>query len=377
MKENINKYILDRILKVFGDETIKSSSEILNEDRDIHNWADGISEHKYLHNKINAYRDFDINKDWEILSEKTVLKRKRLVWVKYAASVIVVLSLSCFAYLISSRLIPSNENLVSKYKNESIKLEIEGQGVYNIEDTTNANKIDNDKINISKRSISYIGHRTDTIVKWNKLITPRAKKYKVELADGSIVWLNSRTKLRFPDKFTGNKRIVYLLEGEAYFEIQKDINREFIVWTDSIQVKVLGTKFNIRAYSNFKEKKITLKEGSVELSKSDKKQILVPNMQAVVSENNITSIKVNANDICSWVNSMLIYKTVRLDDIFQDLTKYYDFDLEYENNELKNKYFSIAVKNRDSISDILKAIELTGKVQFTIQKNKIIVKTKK
>ena len=128
--------------------------------------------------------------------------------------------------------------------------------------------------------VSYHVNETgmeDSLV-FNTLIVPKGGEYSLELPDGTVVWVNSESALRFPEKFTSNRREVFL-EGEAYFEVKKDANRPFYVHTEAGKVRVLGTAFNVCAYSNDRFWQTTLVEGSVMINQEEKEVLLKPNEQ--------------------------------------------------------------------------------------------------
>lgn len=207
----------------------------------------------------------------------------------------------------------------------------------------------------------------------NTIITPKGGQYKVHLPDGTTVWLNAASSLHYPTAFTGSLRHVDL-KGEAYFEVAKDKAHPFIVSAGKVEIKVLGTHFNISAYEDDAANKTTLLEGSVQLTSGNHKMALVPGQQAV-SENSSGNVQlktVNVDDAVAWRNGYFSFKKESLKSAMAKISRWYDVDVEYR-GEINNKMLGGTASRTDEIRNLISYLELTGIAHFQMEGRRIIV----
>jgi ferric-dicitrate binding protein FerR (iron transport regulator) len=207
---------------------------------------------------------------------------------------------------------------------------------------------------------------------YNTISTPKGGQYQLELPDGSLVWLNATSSVRFPTTFTDKERRVEIM-GEAYFEVAKDANKPFIVSVNNSEVQVLGTHFNINAYDDEEEVRTTLLEGSVKFVNANINTILKPGQQSrLTKEGNVNvASNVDVDDVIAWKNGRFNFDNAGIESVMRQLTRWYDVEVDYKG---KTDDLFIAEMRRDiKLSDALKALELTGKVKFEIDGRKIIV----
>ena len=199
-------------------------------------------------------------------------------------------------------------------------------------------------------------------------------QFKVILPDGTLVYLNAASELRYPVAFTGSERKVELT-GEAYFEVTKNKAMPFIVHTAKGDIQVLGTHFNIMAYSDDPSMKTTLLEGSVKISQPAKNitKMLKPDQQAVLSDIGIKVIDVNAEDAVAWKDGIFLFNDDHLDDIMKKISRWYNVDVEFNDETLKKEMYSGTVSRFAQVSQVLKKLEALGGVSFRIEPHKIIV----
>ncbi|MGF7037429.1 FecR family protein [Mucilaginibacter lappiensis] len=226
--------------------------------------------------------------------------------------------------------------------------------------------------------LSYTDNGTDAGVDANALNTitiPRGGQYTVTLPDGTNVWLNSESSLTYPVGFKGTNRKVSL-KGEAYFEVAKNKQMPFIVHTNEVDVKVLGTHFNVKAYQDDSGVKTTLLEGSVRLSNTVAFAMLVPGEQGVAdrSAKKIAKKKANINQVMAWKSGYFVFREDDIHDIMKQISRWYDVDVEYRGNMSNIKFGGTYSKNKD-INELLKGLELTGLIHFKIEGRRIIVMT--
>lgn len=215
-------------------------------------------------------------------------------------------------------------------------------------------------------------------VRYNTIKIPRGGEYQLSLADGTKVWLNAETILKYPVAFSDKTREIFM-EGEAFFEVAKNSDWPFIVHTSNVKVNVLGTSFNIRAYSDEEVSTTTLVSGKVSLTQpnSDEEYNLIPNEQATVSKQETIIEKVNINQIIAWKNGRILFEENTLEQIFNDLSRWYNIEITYADQEVKDLRFSIDVKRYSEFDKILEIIELTKKIKFEINENKVTIRKNK
>lgn len=213
---------------------------------------------------------------------------------------------------------------------------------------------------------------------FNELYVPRSGEFYLVLDDGTKVWINADTKLKYPTKFIGGERKVYL-EGEAYFEVTPDKARPFRVVSPSQDVLVLGTSFDVCAYNNSREMFVTLASGKVEVEAkiSGQKTILKPGEQAVIAKANgkMETRTVDAMLYGGWRHGKLTFSSNTLEMIFEQLSRYYDVDrVVWEEESMKSIKFSGEMKKYEEIEKVLELMEKTGDVKFRFENNTIVVK---
>ena len=214
---------------------------------------------------------------------------------------------------------------------------------------------------------------------FNTLQIPRGGEYFLTLADGTEVWLNAETEIRYPVQFTGDKRIVYL-DGEAYFTVAPDKNKPFTVVSTHASVSVLGTQFNFRAYPNERDVQTTLVSGSVIMqSEKYKQQIkLVPGEQGVLEKSsaNLTKQEVNTYLYTAWKDGRFAFRDARLEDLFNILARWYDLCVFYQSPEAKDIRFTGDLNKTDDFKSILKIIEQNERVTFTVNQRTVFIQAK-
>jgi transmembrane sensor len=212
---------------------------------------------------------------------------------------------------------------------------------------------------------------TETL--YNTIITPRGGQYQLILSDGSEVWLNAASSLRFPASFTGGERNVELT-GEGYFEIAKNATMPFNVKINDINIKVLGTRFNVNAYTDETFTSTTLLEGSVKISKSNKTMLLKPGQQAQAGKTKEIKVNdnVNLDEVVAWKNGLFQFKRATIETILRQAARWYDVEFDYY-GDIPDR-FSGQISRNVNASQLLQILELTGKAHFEIKERKIVVR---
>lgn len=382
--ELINKYIREELSDA-EKETLNNwrSAKDENEAKFIELIS---SEHQLK--KLRVYELFDEKAAWNAI-EISVTKKGKVLPLLVRKSFRYAAILVPLAVLVTTYFILNNQETTSDIANvdevikpgaqratltlsdgESVEL---NQLQSNIEEkgTTIENR---------ENKLKYIAKRKTNRRKelvFNKLETPRGGTYNLTLADGTEVWLNAGSELRFPVEFSDTVRQVYLT-GEAYFDVTHN-GKPFIVSLEKANIRVLGTSFNVSSYSDETNLTATLVEGMIAFNTlSDNvvnSQILTPGLQAIYSESTekIEVHEVNTSSFISWKDGKVEFNNENLELVMKKLARWYDFEYRFENTEAKDYHFTARFSRGDNISGILNMLELTTEVKFELENNTIVI----
>ena len=205
---------------------------------------------------------------------------------------------------------------------------------------------------------------------YNTLSTPTGGQFQLVLPDGSKVWLNSSSSIRFPTAFNGEDRKVELT-GEAYFEVAKNAAKPFKVTVKEMEVQVLGTHFNIMAYDDERSINTTLLEGSVKVAKGLSEKTLMPGQQSRVGTGGIKVTETDVEEAIAWKNGFFQFNSYDIETIMRQVARWYDVQVVY-NNKIPGGNFSGIVSRKNNISRVLEILQ-GGGVQFKIEGKKVTV----
>lgn len=217
-------------------------------------------------------------------------------------------------------------------------------------------------------SIGKTGHAESAT-----LITPRGGQYQITLSDGTKVWLNANSSLQYPLAFNGKHREVQL-KGEGYFEVAHNAKLPFIVKTDQQQIKVLGTAFNVRAYSEKQYTTLLRGSVSVNLKGSTSTRMLKPGEQAIVQDYSLSVGKIDVTDFVAWKDGIIAGTSVSLKEIVSEIERWYDVDFKYTANFTNSERAYININKNEKLSSVLKALENTYGVKAEIRGKEVIIK---
>ena len=351
-------------------ELSQEEKKILQQQFEIRQAMHGLSSHRY-----------DVDNAWRKIQPKR--GRKWMLSVcKYAAMFVLGVSLVYVVTrpepeekIVRAEVIKPGRLQAELRLGTGVRLALnEHQGVYSSENA--GVEIVNDTV---AGKVSYHVNKTgmeDSLV-FNTLIVPKGGEYSLELPDGTVVWVNSESSLRFPEKFTSNRREVFL-EGEAYFEVKKDANRPFYVHTEAGKVRVLGTAFNVCAYSNDRFWQTTLVEGSVMINQEEKEVLLKPNEQYQID---VRTGKAGLREVLpelytSWRDGKFYFKAYTFEELVEKLERWYDFKMFYMNEEIKTRRFSGVVNKYQPLEEMFKFLQMTSDVQFNVKGNVVTASLK-
>ena len=331
--------------------------------------------------------DYNLQKAKRIVRKKYELQRRKrkIAFVRrisIAASIVLILSFSL------SLLIENNSVL----KNSTAKTPIEIKSNKAILTLNNGEKISLDSnkkysannVKGNDKELLYLPRtkKTDQKLAYNYLTIPRGGGFFVQLSDGTKIFLNSDSKLKYPVTFNeGEARKVELIYGEAYFEVSpssKHSGDSFKVFTKNQEVHVLGTHFNVKAYKEERLISTTLIEGKVKVNNGLNAVLLAPNQKAIVSNETkfIEVLNVDVSHEVAWVKGLLSFNEAPLEEIMQTLSRRYNVEVIFESEAIKKYKFTGILETKTALKEILKFFESIsdGDLKFTITDNIVIIK---
>lgn len=369
------------IMSVLSDEATDEERRLLSA------WLEESDEHRQEFEKIQRlYRasrspettyTYDLEQAWNTIYIQTIGKKKNFNlyrFARYAAVIALFLSVGLFYYASRST---SSDRIVENIKEPTLLLE-NGEKIALTHESFSMKQKQVVIKNEAARKLVYEPDESKQpeSIKNNRLLIPKGKTYQVILADGTKVWLNSETELSYPTQFTGDKREV-ILSGEAFFEVAPDKNKPFYVNTNGIQVKVLGTIFNISSYREDPIIRTTLVEGSVAVRpEKGEEQLITPSQQfSFEKETGKSDIRtVDTELYTSWVNGEYIFKDVPLIEIITKLQRWHDFTVSFQDECLKYKHFSLKADRSTDLDQLLEIISFTSEVKLERTGNSINIK---
>ncbi|MBS0026701.1 FecR family protein [Chitinophaga sp. 22321] len=209
-------------------------------------------------------------------------------------------------------------------------------------------------------------------VAYNVLRTPKGGQYRLELPDGSKVWLNAASSLKFPTAFTGKERRVEL-SGEAYFEVAKNVGQPFYVSVNKANIAVLGTSFNVMAYADEADIRTTLLEGAVKVSQENTSSLLKPGEQSLLAPDGKIKVieKADIDLAVAWKNGLTSFKSADIKTIMRQVERWYDVEVVY-NGTIPARSFTGDIPRDANLSELLRLLEIS-KIHFKMENHKLIV----
>ncbi|WP_293744240.1 FecR family protein [uncultured Pedobacter sp.] len=312
-------------------------------------------------------------------------KRKTIRLYQYgaAAAILLIVFGLTFAFFHQTRPLLKPELVTQKSldilpgKDKAVLTLADGSKVV-LDEHTAINISEKDGLKISKTKegqllytvLNQSNLKSGSTIAYNTIQTPKGGQYQVILPDGTKVWLNAASSLKYPEVFSGNERSVELM-GEAYFEVAKNKAQPFHVKSHQQDVEVLGTHFNINSYLDNNTIKTTLLEGRVRVSKGQSVKILKPGEQAIaeVSGNGIRlAADIDTDDETAWKNGLFQFNNADLKSILKQLERWYDVQIDYRS--IPNKKYNGMVPRKAKLSEVLKMLEKTGNIRFEIGQGK-------
>ena len=328
------------------------------------------------------YDEVDVNMKWEDFKKRQQQGRRNIrVGVTVAASICLLMTSGLWLWLGGAR--EERVVLAEQGRKNNVCLVLSTGEVVDI------SNVEQDEVKLDKGTKLYSGNRLEYVrpdslhkkeLEFNQLIIPKGTFYHLVLSDGTKVWLNADSKIKYPVSFGKDKREVSL-HGEGYFEVAKDSTRPFIVSTDKMDVKVLGTTFDVNTYEDEGKSFVVLVEGLVEVSAGKgESRIITPGHMAEVNmydtQAKIQISKCDAEHYIAWKNGNFSFRNASLTEILKRVSRYYDVTVIRE-QVFEEEYYTGDVSSDVSLESLLAVIESSNSVSFKVERKIVYVQKKR
>jgi ferric-dicitrate binding protein FerR (iron transport regulator) len=316
---------------------------------------------------------------WEGLQSVQLAAKRVHLWPRIAAAVSIVLCLSIGGYLLlhkkDSLSIAANDHIgpagnkatLTLANGKSIVLTTVKTGYLIRQPGTIINKVSDGTLLYKDQP----GNKSAPV--YDTLTTPRGGHFQLVLADGTKAWLNAATVIRYPENFSGNERRVEVIKGEAYFEVVHNSSKPFKVVARGQVIEDIGTHFNVNAYDDEPAVETTLLEGSVSVTDSKQRVILVPGQQSFLKKGSpIIVRKADLNEAVAWKDNHFIFSNDNIESIMRQISRWYNVDVSYQ-GDMSGKEITGSVSRSENISEVLRKLEETGTIHFKMDERRVIV----
>ena len=374
--EKLLAYLLDELDDV-GREEVKAWLEESEGNKEYFREFQRV----YLEFQWGVYAR-EVKSDFNLLRKKLRKRSSLQVWYGVAAAVVILLSVGGILLWNSGEIEEKPVQVAKKVtiqpgKSQAILVLSSGEEVAmgnvsrQLEEKDGTSVVVSETGRISYQSAEGKGGTTRVM---NRLVIPRGGEFNLTLSDGTRVWLNAETELRYPVQFNGKERVVYL-KGEAYFEVSKNKEKPFLVQVDDMSVKVYGTAFNVNTYNKIETVLVT---GRVSMNQGGKEVLLKPNQKGVFDQ---VSGKITVEDVdvlayVSWKNGDFIFRNESLNSIMDKLSRWYGLEVLYQDAGLQEVRLSGNLKRYKDVRELFVSFEKISDARFKVQGNKVIVSSK-
>lgn len=355
-------------------------------------WRQSHPQHEalYLHYK-SLWQHKKTLSTWDLIIKKTphsyrkirrrLIRQKMIYWSRFAAVIIPFLFGVFFLLRPISKtnsIIQVDETIIDTLSKAYLVLET-GVKIALTDQGTLPDKNANIDV-IQNNILKYHSSSAKTIEKtvYHTIKVNRGSDFKLSLADGTNIWLNSDSELRYPNQFTDSTRQVFL-KGEAYFDVTLNQDKPFLVTTTNGIIRVLGTEFNVTAYNDEEQTTTTLVHGSVIYNYGEKQLRLLPGEQCVHSSKNqqATVQKVNVNQYMSWRDGKFLFEETSLHELAKQISRWYDVEVEFTDQYLEKYKFTGAMERNRPITFLVDLLNATNTLSCQLRDHKMILSPKK
>ena len=382
--KDIHELILSYLREDISEEEMSRLRVWLDENERHQRLLEELRDKDVLQREIGEYVSFDTSRRWGQLKEvmeEPVRKGHSLlkVWVAVAAVAVAYVGGLLYWQMTGSPQPEVKQVAIARIEQGGMRAVLiteTGQQVVlqGLKDTC-LNITGTETLNIREDgSLKYSLSALSSMSEWHTLRIPKGGEYKIVLDDGTEIWLNSASELKYPAHFVGNERRVQLT-GEAYFQVARNEAAPFIVETRDMDVKVLGTSFNVSVYEDEESCHATLVEGRVEVNDkvNGEKVVLTPGKQALLRGGEMTVREVNTKLYTLWRLDRFTFASEDMEGVIRKLSRWYNVDFFFANSSMKQKRFTGSLPKYADISQVLKMIEMTTDIKFEIKEHTIMI----
>ncbi|MBD0824961.1 FecR family protein [Aestuariibaculum marinum] len=377
MKKLIVKYLSDKI-------TEKELSDLTEWLKNVDNqkifkqYVEDEYRLNLLLTKVNTEADYKKVKRAIGGETKSKVRRLPVTFLRYAAALVIFLGVG---YVFKTTILESQETLI--IKDEPITLTLHDGSIQTL-DTKKVEQLFDDEgkviIDKNKNKLSYTNETRVEELVYNTLVIPYGKRFELTLSDGTNVFLNSGTTIKYPTKFIkGSDRKVYLT-GEAYFDVAHDEAHPFIVNAETLNVQVLGTQFNVSSYKDDFITNVVLVKGKVSLADQDDKEkvnsvVILPGTKGVFNKEkrSIETSQVNTDLYTAWMKGELVFRNTSFDDILKKIERHYNVKVVNKNKDINNEVFNARFNNQP-IDSVLSYLNDSYNIKYKIEQGQLIIK---
>lgn len=378
MEKDIDRLIMDYLSNNLTGEERNVLKESLKDETNRKAFREKVQVYWTLQN-VSFWKQLDDAAAWD-RTQKKLHRRNRYITLLlgYAALAVLVLgSVLFFRYhfMVDGRQEIPEGVILTLEDGKTVSLDAMERQLCNADSTLNIELKEEGKLVYTVLKEQNGGEADGGKVRYNTLTVPRGYNFLLQLCDGSKVWLNAESTLKYPESFEGTRREVELV-GEGYFEVAKDSTSPFSVVTAGSKITVLGTSFNLKSYNNEPEIVTTLVTGCVRQSyENGDTVVLAPNEQAVYTKKNgsVLTRQINTVETLGWKNGRFIMKNRPLREIFVELARWYDVEVEYETPELQDVRYYLNTVRYEHIQTVLDKLGKTNSLQFVLKGNKVVI----
>ncbi len=362
----------------------KNNSISEEEERNLNDWKNSSERNEQLYNRLldenintdaveRKFEEYDYDKYYkECCNKIDKSRRTRFVEIlKWAALIAIPITVfSLFYFRDSQTQVYQAMSDIRPGTSSAVLILSDGEKV-TLGDKNAGDQIVKDNIKVESDTLKYESVITEKIA-YNTIIIPRGGEFVLKLSDGTKIWLNAESELKYPVSFTGKERRVYL-KGEAFFDVTKNEKSPFKVVTNDHVISVLGTEFSIRAYSDEKYITTTLESGKVSIDAGNRHAELLPGQQSNVSNSEMTVKDVNTQLYTAWHNNKFVFENQSLREILHTLSRWYDMEVNYDVADLGEIRFTGELMKYTNVVDFLEKLEALEKVRFDINGKNVVV----
>lgn len=392
-KHQPQKYLSEIAKKVLNKSSGSVEEKFLDEYYDSFDKIADISDSMSDEEQLILKQEIQLSIHSKIVGNATLHENKRAkyrklyVWIASAAAIFIIGSVSFYSFFykdqvssIDSRLVLNdinaggNKAVLTLSDGTKVLLDTAKNGIISGQPGLKITKAADGQLVYTYTAVSKYNSATEKDL-YNTISTPKGGQYQVVLPDGTKVWLNASSSLRFPTQFADSERSVSLW-GEGYFEVVHDRKSPFFVKTTKQEVKVLGTHFNINSYADEKVVKTTLLEGSVQvsqLSENGQSKLLKPGEQAANNDKDILVKSADIESIIAWKNGDFVLRNEDFKATMRKIARWYNIEVVYGSDAPEDLELGGWVSRTKNLSAVLKLMELTGKVHFKIEGRRVTV----